>query len=72
MLERHYLEELANVVENYPLFAGDTISHETAQVCGKRGWIVRQSDGNWIPTAEGLHVYACNPQYQQQQARGGE
>jgi hypothetical protein len=52
--ERHYLEELANVVEGYPLWPGDTISHETARVCGERGWIVRQEDGSWIPTAEGL------------------
>lgn len=72
MLERHYLEELANVVEGYPLFAGDTLSHETARVCGERGWIVRQGDGNWIPTAEGLHVYECNPQYHKRRPSNAE
>ena len=56
--ERHYREELANIVENYPLFPGDTISHPTADECGRRGWAVRQADGNWIPTALGLRVYA--------------
>lgn len=55
--ERHILEELASVVRNYPLFAGDTISHETARICGERGWITRDSAGNWIPTARGLEVH---------------
>lgn len=55
--ERHYLEELANVVENYPLWPGDTISHTTARVCADRRWIVRDADGDWIPTAEGLKVH---------------
>lgn len=54
---RHYLEELANVAENYPLFAGDTISHATAAECARRGWIVRDAGGDWIPTAEGLRVH---------------
>lgn len=54
LTERHYIEELANVVENYPLFAGETISHATAKECARRGWIVRNADGDWIPTAEGV------------------
>lgn len=54
MLERHYREELRNIVERYPVFPGDTVSHEGAKVCAERGWIVRQSDGSWIPTAKGL------------------
>ena len=52
--ERHMLEELRNVVKNYPLFPGSTISHNTAKACAKMGWIVRQKDGNWIPTRAGL------------------
>lgn len=52
--ERHMLEELANVVEGYPVFAGDTLSHRTAEACRRAGWIVRQAEGRWIPTAAGL------------------
>lgn len=55
--ERHVLEELANVVENYPLWPGDTVTHETARRAEERGWIVRQADGSWIPTAAGLAKY---------------
>lgn len=57
MIERHYREELGNVVKRYPVFPGDTISHETARVCAERRWIVRQADGSWIPTAKGLRAY---------------
>lgn len=59
MIERrHELEELRNVVRNYPLFPGDTISHETARRCAAAGWIVRNFGGDWIPTAEGLRELA--------------
>lgn len=51
---RHVHEELLNIVANYPVFPGDTISHKTAELCRRRGWAVRQGDGNWIPTAEGV------------------
>lgn len=51
---QHVREELLNVVANYPLWPGDTISHETARLCEARGWIRRQADGNWIPTASGV------------------
>lgn len=51
---RHVQEELLNIVCNYPLLPGDTISHETARLCRVRGWAVQQSDGNWIPTAAGV------------------
>ena len=47
-------EELLNVVANYPLWPGDTVSHETARLCSERGWIRRQADGKWIPTRKGL------------------
>lgn len=60
MLERHYREELRNIVEKYPVFPGDTVSHKTARVCAERGWAVRQADGSWIPTAEGLKVYEAD------------
>jgi len=58
--ERHLIEELRNVVEHYPLFPGDTVSHEGARRCCDRGWIVRQADGCWIPTRLGLEVYEGN------------
>ena len=47
-------EQLAAIVEHYPTFAGDTLSHEAAQDCERRGWIRRDLAGNWIPTASGL------------------
>ena len=52
--------ELANVVNNYPLEPGDTISHKTALSCSVLGWITRDAGGNWIPTAAGVaeHVNA--------------
>ena len=56
MQEYHYREELRNVVDGYPLWPGDTVSHAGAKVCSERGWIVRQKDGSWIPTALGLQV----------------
>lgn len=61
MSEDDYAEELRNVCHNYPVFAGDTISHEGARVCSDRGWIVRDADGNWIPTKEGLLVLRKEP-----------
>lgn len=55
---RHVRDELVNVVERYPVWPGDTISHETARMCSDLGWIVRQADGCWIPTWKGLIAYA--------------
>lgn len=56
MQERHLIEELENVATNYPVFAGDTLSHQTARGCSDRGWIVRNVDGDWIPTKKGLEA----------------
>ena len=53
----HLHEELRNVVENYPLFPGDTVSHRTAKACARLGWIKRQGNGYWIPTALGIDEY---------------
>lgn len=47
-------EQLRCVVDHYPLWPGDTLSHSAAKACALVGWIVRQKDGNWIPTALGL------------------
>ncbi len=58
MRERDALEELNNIVRNYPVFAGHTISHQGARACQGRGWIERNRNGDWIPTAEGLRRHA--------------
>lgn len=55
--ERGVLTQLKCVVDHYPLFPGDTISHSLAYECARRKWIVRQADGCWIPTAAGLAAY---------------
>lgn len=53
MQEKHYYEELHNVIEGEPLFPGDTISHQGANECERRGWIRRDTEGNWISTPLG-------------------
>lgn len=53
MSMKNVIEELINVHENAPLEPGDTISHDTAQECYKRGWIIRNADSNWILTDAG-------------------
>lgn len=53
MREQSVREELRNICENYPVFPGNTLSHETADECGRRRWAVR-ADGDWIPTALGI------------------
>ena len=54
--EYYVREELRNICENYPLFAGKTISHATARECMARGWAERGSTGDILPTALGLRV----------------
>jgi len=49
--EKVYLEEARNVARNAPVFPGDTLSHATAQECARRGWITRNANGDWVPTA---------------------
>lgn len=58
LTERHYLEELQNVVSSYPLEPGDTLSSRTAAICCERRWIVRDAAGRWIPTALGVRSLA--------------
>lgn len=50
----HAVEELENVVNNYPVWPGDTLSHQTAKGCEILKWIVRNGEGDWIPTALGI------------------
>lgn len=53
---RQAIEQLACIVDSYPLWPGDTLSHGSATACELNGWTKRDSDGNWIPTAEGVAV----------------
>ena len=55
MTEYDVREELRNICENYPLFAGKTIAHRTANECVRRGWAERNPN-DFIPTREGLRV----------------
>lgn len=64
MEERNILAELRNIVNNYPVAPGDTISHSTANECVRRGWARRNGGpikrrSSWfVPTAEGVRVDA--------------
>lgn len=52
--DRPTLEQLGCIVNKYPVSLGDTISHKAAKECAERGWSVRNSGGDWIPTAAGI------------------
>jgi len=54
MEERHVHEELLNIINNAPLWAGHTILHATADECGRRGWAKRDADARWVPTIDGI------------------
>lgn len=56
MLERHYLEEMRNIAQNAPVFAGDTISHDTANECVRREWAERDENGDLVPTRLGMYI----------------
>lgn len=60
-------EELRSICENYPLFAGKTISYQSANDCVRRGWAERNKKGDFLPTAAGLEAneYAM-PSYQKE------
>lgn len=57
MTKENVLEELRNIVINHPVFPGDTISHATADECGRRGRAMKNGNGDWILTAPGLKKY---------------
>lgn len=52
--EKSILEELESIVANHPVHAGETLSHATANACGRRGWAKRNDNGDWIPTEAGI------------------
>lgn len=59
--DRAVLEELRNIVHNYPLFPGNTISHATANECVRRGWAERNLEGDFLPTADGMRRHEEDP-----------
>ena len=56
MTEENVLRELHNIVTNAPLFAGDTISHRTANECVRRGWARRNENQRFVPTHRGMRM----------------
>lgn len=49
-------EELRNIVNNAPVWPGDTLSHETARWLSRR-WLIRRKGGEWVPTWLGVFVH---------------
>lgn len=49
-------DELRNICQNAPVFAGKTISHKTANLLGDLGYAQRNPDGDWTPTTRGLEL----------------
>lgn len=47
-------QELRNVMTNWPVFAGDTISHATAKSLNLKGLIYRDKNGEWRPNWDGI------------------
>jgi hypothetical protein len=46
--------ELRHVLDHYPLFPGHALDRAAlAEIC-RRGWVVQQADGGFIPTARGV------------------
>lgn len=50
LTESAVLRELSNIVRGEPLWPGDTLSHATANICVRRGWADRNSDGCFVAT----------------------
>lgn len=57
--EKDALEELNNICQNYPVYAGKTISHAGARECSDRGWVKRNTEGDWVPTTKGWQMFAA-------------
>ncbi len=47
-MNKHLIEEYQNIMENQPVFPGDTISHSNAYELERRGLIKRNEQGDWI------------------------
>lgn len=66
--ERVLLDELANIAHGQPLFAGDTLSHATANECVDRGWAKRDERSHFCLTLEGAAYLRA---HQEQHGRAG-
>jgi hypothetical protein len=65
--EKHVIEELSNMAQSTgPLRPGDTISHETANECVRRGYATRGNDGFSLTVKGG--AYLNSPSVQAVQA----
>lgn len=53
--ERGTMEELCNVANNQPVFAGKTISSKTIRACLDREWVMRYN-GEYILTKSGEDI----------------
>lgn len=52
-----YLGEFLNLINNHPLFDGDTISHKNMKNLIDCGFAEKDCDGNNIPTEKGRSLY---------------
>jgi hypothetical protein len=52
-----HIGEFLNLINNSPVFAGDTISHQTMQDLIDVGFATRNEHGEHIPTKRGKWVY---------------
>lgn len=53
-MSRSARDQLSILVVRYPIWPGDTLSHAAMKEIADKGFAVRDSEGNWIPTAAGL------------------
>lgn len=49
-------DQLLALVDHYPMWPGDTLSHEAMRELSKAGLAVRDASCNWIPTGRGIHL----------------
>lgn len=52
-----HIGEFLNLINNSPVFAGDTLSHQTMQDLTDAGLAKRNKKGEHIPTERGKWVY---------------
>lgn len=51
------LGEFINLINNAPVFDGDTLSHQTMKDLRESGLAIRDEKGNNIPTERGKWIY---------------
>ena len=57
VFEEEVHEELSNIFHRAPLEDTETLSFRTSNECRRRGWTVRDDDGMWTATSEGLNAH---------------